>query len=67
MAEKEKTDFACEKCGAQLERRHWGVAEDLTTYQDLLTCVDSQCNYSKLVRCIHKNLNQEKEEKKKEG
>lgn len=66
MAEKEKTDFACEKCGNAIERQHWGVAENLTTYQDMLTCADPICDYHKLVKCIHKNLNQEKD-KIKEG
>ena len=67
MAEKEKTEFACEKCGERIERQHWGVAEDLKTYQDMLTCAHHQCGYSKLIKCIHKNLNQEKQEEKKEG
>ena len=62
MAEKEKTDFACEKCGNAVERQHWGIAEDLKTYEDLLTCVDPKCDYHRLVRCSHKNLSQEKKE-----
>jgi len=62
MAEKEGTDFACEKCGDRIVRQHWGIAEDLKAYQDMLTCVDPKCGFNKLVRCIHKNLNQEKKE-----
>ncbi len=67
MAEKEKTVFICPTCGNHLERLHWGIAEDLTTYQDRLVCSDPMCIFSKLVKCIHKNLNQEKKEEKKEG
>ncbi len=67
MVKKEGTNFACPKCGNHIERQHWGIAEDLTAYQDRLTCADPKCNFSKLVKCIHKNLNQEKKEEKKEG
>lgn len=67
MAEKEKTDFVCEKCGTNVERQHWGIAEDLTAYQDRLTCSDITCGYVRIVKCIHKNLNQEKKEVTDEG
>ena len=60
MADKERTDFVCESCGAELERQHWGIAEDLSTYQDLLTCSNPKCPYNKMVRCIHKDLDKER-------
>jgi len=61
MADKEKTDFVCPECAAPVERQHWGIDEALTTYQDMLTCSDIKCDFHKIVRCVHKNLDQEKQ------
>jgi hypothetical protein len=53
MAIKEPSGFICPLCGEHCDRQHWGVTDDLTKYQDLLTCSDPKCPFNRFTNCSH--------------